>query len=273
MEYQAFFQELHVYQHLLALLVGMPRLFMLVQVAPFMGGNILTGQLRTTIVFACYLVLHPAVVATLPEVGEVTASGVALYGLILVKETFIGFVLGYLAGLLFWTIQCAGFFIDNQRGASMATENDPLSGEQTSPLGSFFFQSAVYLFFSTGAFLSLLGVVYATYEIWPITRLLPLNVFADIDIPLFFAGKVGWLMLMMFLLSGPIVVACLLTDVSLGLINRFASQLNVYVLAMPIKSGVAAFLMLFYFMMLLSNAAGLFDGFKADLRELGRLLP
>ena len=68
-------------------------------------------------------------------------------------------------------------------------------------------------------------------------------------------------------------MACLLTDVSLGLINRFASQLNVYVLAMPIKSGVAAFLMLFYFMMLLSNAAGLFDGFKADLRELGRLLP
>lgn len=104
-------------------------------------------------------------------------------------------------------------------------------------------------------------------------RLMPLNVFSDIDLPLFFAGKVGWLMLMMLLLSGPIVVACLLTDVSLGLINRFASQLNVYVLAMPIKSGVAAFLILFYFMMLLSNAAGLFDGFKADLRELGRLLP
>ena len=70
-----------------------------------------------------------------------------------------------------------------------------------------------------------------------------------------------------------IVVACLLTDVSLGLINRFASQLNVYVLAMPIKSGVAAFLMLFYFMMLLSNATGLFDGVKADFEQLRRLLP
>ena len=53
MDYQALFNELHLFEQLLALLVGMPRLFMLVQVAPFMGGNILTGQLRTTVVFAC----------------------------------------------------------------------------------------------------------------------------------------------------------------------------------------------------------------------------
>ena len=257
----------------MALLVGMPRLFMLVQVAPFMGGNILTGQLRTTVVFACYLVLHPAIVASLPETQGLSPSTFALYGAILVKETLIGMLLGYLSGMLFWTIQCAGFFIDNQRGASMAEGADPLSGEQTSPLGSFFFQSAVYLFFSTGAFLALLGVVYASYEIWPVTQLIPLSVFKDINLPLFFAGRVSWLLLMMLLLSGPIVVACLLTDVSLGLINRFASQLNVYVLAMPIKSGVAAFLMLFYFMMLLSNATGLFDGVKADFEQLRRLLP
>ena len=260
MDYQALFNELHLFEQLLALLVGMPRLFMLVQVAPFMGGNILTGQLRTTVVFACYLILHPAIVASLPETQGLSPSTFALYGAILVKETLIGMLLGYLSGMLFWTIQCAGFFIDNQRGASMAEGADPLSGEQTSPLGSFFFQSAVYLFFSTGAF-------------WPVTQLIPLSVFKDINLPLFFAGRVSWLLLMMLLLSGPIVVACLLTDVSLGLINRFASQLNVYVLAMPIKSGVAAFLMLFYFMMLLSNATGLFDGVKADFEQLRRLLP
>ena len=70
MDYQALFNELHLFEQLLALLVGMPRLFMLVQVAPFMGGNILTGQLRTTVVFACYLILHPAIVASLPEARD-----------------------------------------------------------------------------------------------------------------------------------------------------------------------------------------------------------
>ena len=37
------------------------------------------------------------------------------------------------------------------------------------------------------------------------------------------------------------------------------SQLNVYVLAMPIKCGIAAFLLCFYFGLLLSHAPELFD--------------
>ena len=77
---------------------------------------------------------------------------------------------------------------------------------------------------------------------------------------------------MMLLLSGPVVVACLLTDVSLGLINRFASQLNVYVLAMPIKSGVAIFLMLVYFSMLMADLPQMFGKVAADFQELQGLL-
>ena len=90
---------------------------------------------------------------------------------------------------------------------------------------------------------------------------------------LHFGESVARLAASALLISAPVVLACLFTDIALGLINRFASQLNVYVLAMPIKSGVAAFLMLFYFMMLLSNATGLFDGVKADFEQLRRLLP
>ena len=77
----------------------------------------------------------------------------------------------------------------------------------------------------------------------------------------------------MVLLSGPVVVACLLTDISLGLINRFASQLNVYVLAMPVKSGIASLLLIFFFCMLLTGAVSMFDSFGSDLRYLQVLLP
>ena len=78
----------------------------------------------------------------------------------------------------------------------------------------------------------------------------------------------SWLLLMMLLLSGPIVVACLLTDVSLGLINRFASQLNVYVLAMPIKSALASFLLIFYFAVLMTDAPERFAAFGIDVSAL-----
>lgn len=260
-------------EHLLAFLLGTPRLLMLMQTAPFMGGSIVTGQLRFTIVFSCYLLLHPMLLGQLPPWEGITLFSCLHVGGLILKEVFLGLLLGLLAGFMFWTIQCAGFFIDNQRGAGQATENDPLAGEQTSPTGSFFFQSAVYIFFSTGAFLTFLGLIYSGYVLWPVASLLPEPFFTKPDLALFFAGKVGELAMDMVLLSGPVVVACLLTDISLGLINRFASQLNVYVLAMPVKSGLASLLLIFYFSMLMTGAVSMFDSFGNDLRYLQVLLP
>ncbi len=266
-------KELELYENLLALLLGMPRLFVMAQVAPFMGSTVLTGQMRTAAVFACYMVLHPALVAQVSatDIGSGLAAVVWCAAVIL-KECLLGLFLGFLSGFLFWAIMSAGFFVDNQRGASMASDADPLSGEQSSPFGTFFLQSMVYFFFSSGAFLAFLGLVYGGYEVWPVMELLPLSAMHRLDFPLFFARQVAWLVLMMLLLSGPVVVACLLTDVSLGLINRFASQLNVYVLAMPIKSGVAIFLMLVYFGMLMADLPQMFGKIAADFRELQGLL-
>lgn len=272
MDIDAIFQAYDVQNQLIAMMLGTPRLFMIAQIVPFMGGTIVTGQLRFTIVFACYMILHPFILGQLEPYAGMSAIIAASYAGIILKETFLGFALAYLAGIVFWTIQSAGFFIDNQRGASQASANDPLSGEQTSPLGSFFFQSAVYVFFASGAFLGFLGLVYASYEIWPVTSMLPANIFLNMEIPLFFAKKMAYLMLYCILLAGPIVVACLLTDVSLGLINRFASQLNVYVLSMPVKSAVSAFLLLLYYSMFLKYIFKLFQQIGMDYNFLQGLV-
>lgn len=267
-------QALDLYRHLTAILLGMPRLFTLVLVAPFFGASVVTGQLRLVLVLALYLPLHPAVVeSVMPEASLSAAMSLETGGrlaLLLCKETLLGLMLGFLAGIAFWAVQSAGFFIDNQRGASMAEGADILSGDQSSPMGQLLFQSLTCLFYSSGAFLAFIGVVYASYEFWPVT--LPLPPEFSMTLPLYFAGKVGWLMGHMLLLAGPISVACLLADISLGLINRFASQLNVYVLAMPIKSGLAAFLLCFYFGLLLSHAPELFGFIRESILTLPNLL-
>lgn len=262
-----FINELNLTTHLLALALGLPRLLGVFQTVPFMAGSIVTGQLRMTLAIACYLPLHPVVVAGLPE-PSVSSSWWLLCGLLVFKEILIGVLLGFMAGMLFWAVQSAGFFIDNQRGASQAEETDPLTGEQTSPLGSFLFQCAAYLFFSGGAFLAFLGVLYASYELWPVTVLLPLQTLTDIRLPLFFVSQVDWLMRTMLLLAAPVAAACLLTDLALGLISRSAPQLNVYVLAMPVKSAVAMFLLVLYFGMALTGISDLFGMFRIDVDQL-----
>ncbi|RXF75230.1 EscT/YscT/HrcT family type III secretion system export apparatus protein [Desulfovibrio sp. DS-1] len=271
MPIQALFDQLGLFDHLLAVVAGMPRLFMVAQVAPFLAGSVVTGQLRMVLVFACYLPVHPVILGQLPKGSVFDLTLLGHYGALVLKESLMGLVLGLLAGIAFWTVQSAGFLIDNQRGASMAEESDPMSGEQTTPTGAFLLQTMMYLFYTSGAFLAFLGLLYASYEIWPVPSLAPLA--WSIEVPLLFAGRVAWLMSHMVLLAGPLVVACLLADISLGLVNRFASQLNVYVLAMPVKSAVASLLLVLYFGALAAKTPDLFAEVAADLQRLQGLLP
>jgi type III secretion protein T len=174
------------------------------------------------------------------------------------KETLIGLIVGWVSGIVFWAIESAGFLMDNQRGASMASGSNPLSSEETTPMGSLLFQGVVAVFFLTGGFLSFIRLIWASYAVWPLASFWP--EFATPAGPMFFVSLVDWLSLQTLLLAGPVVAACLLTDVSLGLVNRFASQLNVYVLAMPIKSGIASFILVAYYVALLNLSPSLFEG-------------
>ncbi|MBF0202237.1 MAG: type III secretion system export apparatus subunit SctT [Desulfamplus sp.] len=228
-----------------AVILGMPRFFAMFTVTPFLGGGIITGPLRTTIVIPLVIFIYP----TLPDSGSLTAglnnTAATLFVLaLMVKELFIGFALGFLASVLFWTVQSAGFLMDNQRGASQSDTSDPLSQEGTSPMGSFLFQVLVYLFFSSAAFTGFLSMCFTSYIIWPVGDLIPWP--SGIKLPLLFAEQVAWLALYMVLLSAPVVIACFLSDFCLGLVNRFAQQLNVFILSMGVKSGVTAFLIFLY---------------------------
>mgnify|MGYP000609280768 CR=1 FL=1 len=153
----------------------------------------------------------------LPETQGLSPSTFALYGAILVKETLIGdasrlpvrhVVLDHpVRGLLH---RQPARRVHGGRGRSAVRRTDFRRSARS------FSRAPSTCFFPPAHSSALLGVVYASYEIWPVTQLIPLSVFKDINLPLFFAGRVSWLLLMMLLLSGPIVVACLLTDVRSG---------------------------------------------------------
>lgn len=263
-----FFLSFDVGTHFAAFILGSTRLAVFLSTAPFLGGQVIGMSARSAVVLALYLVLHPvmleAVSPLLPLAGE---TGL-FFGALVLKEVFIGFVLGWMAGLIFRAVESAGIFIDNQRGAATAQQTDPLSGEMSSPTGSFLFQSTVYAFFASGAFLTFLVLIYGTYECWPAGEMLPAAMFAKPGAALFFGEALSKMMTGVVLISAPVVLACLFTDAALGLINRFAPQLNVYILAMPIKSAMASFLLIFYFALLMTDAPERFAAFGLDVSAL-----
>ena len=59
--------------------------------------------------------------------------------------------------------------------------------------------------------------------------------------PIFYLEMFDRLMRMVIVLSAPLIVAMFLAEFALALVSRFAPQLQVFFLAMPIKSGVNRF--------------------------------
>lgn len=261
--------------HFAAFILGSTRLMTFALAAPALGNAALEATARSALVLALYFVLHPAMLEAVASSGllPLDAAGWVRFAALMAKEIFIGLVLGWLSGMVFWAIEGAGIFIDNQRGASQAAETNPYTSAQSTPTGSFLFQSTTYAFFASGAFAAMLALIYSTYEWWPACDFLPAALFEKEGAALFFGERVAALAADIVLISAPIVLACLFTDAALGLINRFASQLNVYVLAMPIKCGIASFLLLIYFAMLMTDAPQRFAAFGIDVSQLRAMLP
>jgi type III secretion protein T len=222
--------------------------------SPFLGGGTLSGQLKAGLIFSFALILAPVWIEQVPFDSPLNVSHLPLLIGLALKELALGFILTWAVALVFYMAMSAGFIMDNQRGATMASEQDPYLAEETSPLGSLFFQSLVYVFFVGGGLMTFLPLFFDSYVIWPVLSFWP-NL-ASQKFVLFALNLADWLMLNAVLVAGPLAAVCLLTDAALGLINRFASQLNVYVLAMPIKSAITMFILVSYYLTFLRLSPG-----------------
>ena len=225
---------------LYTLALAMPRIVGAMTALSFMGPNVLGGALaRNGIAAALSLLVYPVVSG---QLAEAELSGLGLAGAA-AKEFLVGMMMGSVVMVIFWSIQAIGNFIDNQRGATAASSMDPFIGEQSSPLGLFMTQSMVAVFFCTGLFNGFLGGIYRSYELWPATSFWPLM---DMNVLTFLIAQFALISKIALLVGGPVVVAMFLSEMGLGFISRFAPQLNVFFLAMPVKSGVAMLMLVFF---------------------------
>jgi type III secretion protein T len=77
------------------------------------------------------------------------------------------------------------------------------------------------------------------------------------------------------IIAAPIVGIMFLAEFALAMVSRFAPQVQVFILAMPIKSVLAILILVFFFSRLLpyaSDQLGLFDPFMQRFYEIMRFL-
>lgn len=223
--------------HLLALALLVARISAFVQVFPAFTRLGLSGLVRSSLALVLALPLVPFAfgdAVAVADVGGLHGMAVAL------KEAAVGAVFGVFAGLPFWVAEAAGDLVDEQRGSQAALHPSPLGEEQSTPLGTLFVLVLLYLFYAGGGLPLLLDAFFESYRVWPLDRFLP-----RLD-P---AGGAALLRLLdrslrlAILFAAPLLLAMLATELALGLMARNAGQLNVFELALAVKSLVLALML------------------------------
>lgn len=149
------------------------------------------------------------------------------------REAFIGVAIGFFWAVLLWAFEAAGQIIDTKIGATMAQIVDPLGGYQTSLNGALLSRLAGWVFMASGGFMLMVGSLLESYA------LLPLHA-QNLDLwpggARLFESAFGRLMALSLLIAAPALLLAWTMDLAMGLINRFAPQLNVSSIASSLKS-------------------------------------
>ena len=233
-----------LFNFLAPVLLCLPRIAGALLLAPFLNVSVIGGMsTRNAIVLIMGLFLYPMIVSQVS--ADLTVS---LMLVLAVKELVLGLMLGIIPLSIFWGFQQVGALVDNQRGATAASSLNPLLGEQSSPLGTLMLQSCVFLFFIAGGFYLYMSIIYQSFSVWSVTSFYPTF---SVELANFLVKKLLYSLQLCLLLASPIIIILFLTEFCMGLIGRFAPQLDVFFLSMPIKCVVAVFFLLLYWRMLI----------------------
>ncbi|MEQ8565464.1 MAG: flagellar biosynthetic protein FliR [Deltaproteobacteria bacterium] len=208
---------------------------------PFLGGKLVPPETRIGLSVGLAVLVFPFAKSGMD--GPLDVNWLAFL-ILLLKELFLGFVIGFVATELFLAMEIAGRGLDVLRGSNMAEVQVPELQLRVSPIGQFNFQLLLVVFCGLNGHGHFIESVIKSYEMvsidkWPGFSAAGFQTF--VDGILMYTGD---LFAVAFGLVFPGMFAAFLVDVVFGMFNRIAPQLNAYFMAMGVKalSGLIMFM-------------------------------
>jgi type III secretion protein T len=199
------------------------------------SGTISSRMTRTVLAMVVLIGMWPVTHGMTPPVDIFDA--IRLVGI----EALIGTGLGLVLSFPYHVFHALGAISDNQRGASISSALDPLSGIEATETANLLQLFSAVLFLSLGGMTALLEAVYESY------RWLPIGASFQFDTD-GLTLHIGRLLAAAVRMAAPLLLLLMLAEICLGVLSRFAQQLNAFSESLAIKSMVA-FLALAIYMM------------------------
>lgn len=180
-----------------------------------------------------------AIVYTATPVKNIVPVNFLEYGVLLLKEFAVGYVIGFVITLFSYVIIFAGDFIDMEQGISMSKIYDAQSNSSISVSGTYYNALYILLFFAVDAHVALLNILITSHKVVPYGSIA-------------FGQKTAQSILDMFLMctelgvkmAFPIVAIGFLCTIGMGILMKAIPQINIFVVNIQLKIFVGLCLML-----------------------------
>ncbi len=184
---------------------------------------------KIALAFATSMVLFPMLMLEpLPVLTSLFAMGVSVTG-----EILLGLVIGFSVKLIFAGLQLAGQLAGYQMGMALANVMDPSTSQQVPLLAQFNNLFGLLVFISINAHYWFIKALTHSFQIVP-----PLTVNFSGSLMEHLVKMSGNMFIIGIQVGAPVIAALLITSVAFGLIARTVPQMNVFIVAMPLKIGV-----------------------------------
>lgn len=230
--------------------------------APFFSSRIIPVYVKAGLAAILALVVDQSV-----GIAAVPAGDFVTLVLVIIKEFVAGAALGLVSEILFDALYVAGEIMDLELGFGMLNVFDPFTQTPSPLMGNFVFYLSLMIYLLVNGHHRLIEAIVTSYKFIPVGGLAIRGPMINNLIEIF-----GEMFTLGIKISAPVLIAILLTDVSLALLSRAVPQLNVFINGMPIKVLIGFGVVMFMLPMFLVLLDVLFNNIDYSNLQIMRLM-
>jgi len=196
-------------------------------ISPFLGSMNISLKIRACAAILVAVIIFPVVV----KMYTINAPDTTImFAFTVVKELFIGWLIGLVGYITLAAVSMAGKIMDMQVGFAVVQMMDPTTQQQSGMIGTFLNNLTLIYFVVTNGHYVILSALAESFRIIPINSMvwndsLP-QLMIDLTAGIFINGMK---------IAMPVTFAILLTNVGLGILARTMPQMNIFVVGIPMQ--------------------------------------
>ena len=225
--------------------------------APFFGLRNVPLRIKTGLTMAIAVVMF----YVLPY-EPLEYAGVIGFALLVVEETLVGLILGFVANICYQILAFSGQILDMEIGFSMVNEMDPVTSAQVTVSGNMYSYAVMLMLMITYMHHYLLDALIDTYSIVPLGKAAVNPMIYSVVVKM-----IGEYFVLGFRIVLPVFAAMLIVNSVLAILARVAPQLSMFVIGIQLKVFVGLAVMVVMIKMIPGIASLIFDKMLEVMRE------